>query len=214
MPRNKTTWPVWLRRISQGVFLILFFYLFLQAVYHPVNQVGRGVDFFFQIDPLILLSSLLASHQLVAALLLSLLTAGVTLLAGRWFCGWVCPFGTFHNLFTALRAARAKDKIESGGYSRWHRGKYYVLVGLLVTCALGLNLTGWLDPFSFLYRSVAIVVYPMVNDAIVAAFGWIYQADPGVGRLKVTVVSEPVYDALRRHFLATAQPHFYGNFLA
>jgi polyferredoxin len=213
MSGKKTTWPVWLRRVSQSVFLILFFSLFLKTVYHPVNQAGRGADFFFQIDPLVLLSSWFASHQIVTALLLSLITVGVTLLAGRWFCGWICPFGTFHNLFTALRSARAKEKIESGGYSRWQRSKYYVLVGLLLACALGLNLTGWLDPFAFLYRSLTTVIYPMINDVIVSVFGWIYQADPGVGRFKVTAVSEPIYEVLRRHFLASTQPHFYGTFL-
>ncbi|HEX6880457.1 MAG TPA: 4Fe-4S binding protein [Terriglobales bacterium] len=213
MSRTKTTWPVWLRRISQGVFLILFFYLFLETVYHPVNKAGRGVDLFFQFDPLVLLSSWLASHQVVAALLLSLITLGVTLLAGRWFCGWICPFGTFHNLFTSLRAARLKTKIESGAYTRWQTSKYYILITLLVACVLGLNLTGWLDPFSFFYRSLATVVYPMLNDAIVWLFGSIYQADPGIGHFKVSAVSEPVYGVLRRYFLATTQPHFYGTFL-
>ncbi len=213
MSRTKTTWPVWLRRISQGVFLILFFYLFLETVYHPVNKAGRGVDLFFQFDPLVLLSSWLASHQLVAALLLSLITLALTLLAGRWFCGWICPFGTFHNLFTSWRAAKAKSKIESGAYTRWQKSKYYILVSLLVACILGLNLTGWLDPFSFFYRSLAAVIFPMLNDAIVWLFGSIYQADPGIGHFKVTTVSEPVYDVLRRYFLATTQPHFYGTFL-
>ena len=213
MSRNKTTWQVWLRRISQCVFLLLFLYLFLETVYHPVNQAGRGVDLFFQFDPLVLLSSWLASHQVVAALLLSLITLIVTLLAGRWFCGWICPFGTFHNLFTALRSVRGKIKIETSAYSHWQTSKYYVLAALLVASALGLNLTGWLDPFSFLYRSLATVVYPMINDATVWLFGAIYQADPGIGRLKLTAVTEPVYEVLRRHFLATTQPHFCGTFL-
>lgn len=213
MARKKTTWPVWLRRICQGVFLTLFFYLFLETVYHPVNRAGRGVDFFFEIDPLVLLSSWLASHHVVTALLLSLITVGVTFLAGRWFCGWICPFGTLHNLFTALRTTRPKDRIESGAYSRWQRSKYYVFIGLLVGCLFGLNLTGWLDPFSFLYRSLATVIYPMLNDAIAAVFGWIYQTDPGVGPFKVAAVSEPVYEVLRRHLLATTQPHFFGTFL-
>lgn len=212
MAPNKTTWPVWLRRTCQGVFLVSFFYLFLETVYHPVNRAGEGDDFFFQIDPLVLLSTWLASHQSVTALLLSLVTVGITLFAGRWFCGWICPFGTLHNLFTALRSARTKQKIQSGAYSPWQRSKYYVLVGLLVGCALGLNLTGWLDPFSFLYRSTATVVYPMANNAVVTVFGWIYQTDPGVGRFKVSTVSEPVYGVLRRHFLASSQPHFYGTF--
>src|SRR5512146_1481225 len=99
MAGTKTTWPVWLRRLSQAVFLFLFFYLFLETVYHPVNQAGRGVDLFFRLDPLVLLSTWLASHQIVSSLLLAFLTVIVTLLAGRWFCGWVCPFGTFNNIF-------------------------------------------------------------------------------------------------------------------
>jgi polyferredoxin len=210
MARPNTTLPVWLRRISQSAFLLLFFYLFLQAVYHPINQAGRGVDFFFQLDPLVLLSSWLASHKIATGLSLSLLTVIVTLLAGRWFCGWVCPFGTLHHLISSWRSARAKDKLTTGGYSRWQKSKYYVLFALLVASALGLNLTGWFDPLSFLYRSTATILYPMANDALGSVFGWIYQTDPGIGPLKVTAVSEPVYEVLRRNFLAASQPHFYG----
>ncbi len=213
MSRKKTTWPVWLRRFSQAVFFLLFLYLFLQTVYHPVNQAGRGLDLFFRLDPLVLLSSWLASHQVVSALLLSLVVVAITLFCGRWFCGWVCPFGTFNNLIAPLRVARTKQKAETGEYSRWQRSKYYILSALIIACALGLNLTGWFDPFSFFYRSLATVVYPMLNDAIKATFGWIYLADPGVGRIRVAAVSEPVYEVLRRHFLATSQPHFYGTFL-
>ena len=213
MARPKTTLPVWLRRISQSAFLLLFLYLFLQAVYHPINQAGRGVDFFFQLDPLVLLSSWLASHKVAAGLSLSLLTVVVTILAGRWFCGWVCPFGTLHHLISSWRTGRVKDKLSVGGYSRWQKSKYYILFALLVSCALGLNLTGWFDPFSFLYRSIATIVYPITNDAVKSVFGWIYQTDPGIGPVKVTSVSEPIYEVLRRNFLATAQPHFYGTTL-
>ncbi|HUM05467.1 MAG TPA: 4Fe-4S binding protein [Terriglobales bacterium] len=213
MARPKTTWPVWLRRTSQSAFLLLFFYFFLQAVYRPINQTGRGVDFFFQLDPLVLLSSVLASHKVAAGLSLSLLTVVVTLLAGRWFCGWVCPFGTLHHLISSWRSARVKERLTVGGYSRWQRSKYYVLFALLVGCVFGLNLTGWFDPFSFLYRSTATIIFPMANDAIGSFFGWIYQTDPGIGPAKVTSVSEPIYEVLRRHFLAASQPHFYGTTL-
>ncbi len=213
MARSKTIWPVWLRRLSQTAFMLLFLYLFLQTVYHPVNQAGRGVDLFFQFDPLVLLSSWLASHQIAAGLLFSLITIAATLLAGRWFCGWICPFGALHNLFSCWRSKRAKDRIATSAYSRWQRGKYYILFALLLTCALGLNLTGWLDPFSFLFRGTALVAYPMFDDATKSAFGWIYQTDPAVGRFHVTSATEPVYEVLRRHVLATVQPHFAGTVL-
>jgi polyferredoxin len=213
MAKKKNSWVVWLRRAVQTGFLLLFFYLFLQTAYHPVNQAGRGVALFFELDPLVLLSCWIASHRVVSALLLSLITVGVTLLVGRWFCGWVCPFGALHNLFASLRGGRLKEKIEVGGYSRWQRAKYYLLVFFLASALVGFNLAGWLDPFSFFYRSTAIAVYPAIQSALQGVFGWIYDANPGVGSLRVTTLSEPVYDVLRRHFLAVEQPQYYWTLL-
>jgi polyferredoxin len=213
MARIRNSIPVWLRRISQTGFLLLFLYLFIEAVYKPVNQTGRGVKLFFELDPLVLLSSWISSHQVASGLLLSLVVVGVTVLAGRWFCGWVCPFGTLHNLLTSARRARPKDRIAAGEYSRWQKSKYYVLAAVLASAVLGLNLAGWFDPFSFLYRGMATVVYPEANDGTKAVFAWLYDRDPGVGKFKVTAVSEPIYEVLRRHFIAASQPHFYGGLL-
>lgn len=204
---------VWGRRTTQTALFLLFLYLFVQNVYHPINLTGRGITLFFQIDPLVLLSSWLASHTLVRTLLYSLITLGVTVLLGRWFCGWICPFGTLHHFFTFLRGGRAKAKLEVGGYTSWHKAKYYVLIAMLGLALVGVNLAGWLDPFSFFYRALATSVFPAVNAGIVAVFSWIYSANPGVGSVRVTVVSEPVYDVLRKYFLAVKQPHYYGGVL-
>jgi ferredoxin len=125
----------------------------------------------------------------------------------------VCPVGTLHNLVTAWRKTSAKARLTVGGYTKWQKSKYYLLGGLLVAALLGLNLVGWFDPFSFFYRSTAIVLYPTANDGIKSLFTWIYQADPGIGKARLTVVTEPIYEVLRRHVLAASQPHFYGTFL-
>ncbi len=207
--KTRTSRVVWLRRAVQGAFLLLFFYLFLETVDHPINQAGRGVKLFFQLDPLAALMTWLASHAIAAGMLLSVATLAVTLVFGRWFCGWICPFGTLHNFFTSLRRGRAKDRIEAGGYTRWQKAKYYVLGAFVGGALLGANVVGWLDPFSFFFRSLGTAVYPAVNDAIVRLFTWLYDVNP----LHVTVVSEPIYDVLRRHFLAIHQPHYFGNVL-
>jgi ferredoxin len=52
-----------------------------------------------------------------------------------------------------------------------------------------------------------------VNDALVRLFTWIYDANPGAGALRLTAVSEPVYEFLRLHFLALRQPQYFGNLL-
>ena len=213
MTHRKASWPVRLRRLSQSAFTLLFLYLFLQAEYRPINETGRHVKLFFLLDPLILVSSWLSSHQVASGLLLSLVTLGATILFGRWFCGWICPLGALHNFFSSRRTQKTKERMATGGYSPWNRTKYYVLAGLLVAALLGINLTGWFDPFALLYRSTATVVYPAANDGVKSLFGWIYQADPGIGKLKITAVSEPVYGFLRRTVLATTQPYFYGTVL-
>ena len=211
--KKKTSWIVWLRRLIQTSFLLLFCYLFLQTVYHPINQAGRGVTLFFNLDPLVALDFWLASHAFVGAMLLSLFTLAVTLICGRWFCGWVCPLGAVHNFFTSLRSGRAKQKLEAGGYNSWQKAKYYLLVAFLVVALLGADVVGWLDPFSFFFRSLATSIYPAINKALVAFFTWIYNADPGVGPVRLTLVTEPIYGFLRKYFLAIAQPYYWGSLL-
>ena len=63
----------------QTAFLLLFLYLFLETADHPIDHPGRGVKFFFQLDPLALLDAWLASHAVAAGMLLSLADARVTL---------------------------------------------------------------------------------------------------------------------------------------
>jgi polyferredoxin len=204
---------VWLRRAIQTASLLLFLGLFLQTVYHPINHPGSGVKLFFQLDPLASLITFLSSHALAAGMLLSVATLVVTVIFGRWFCGWICPFGALHNFFTSLRGGRVKAKLETGGYNPWQKAKYYVLAVFLGGALLGVNAVGWLDPFSFFFRSLATSIYPALNSALVALFTWIYNVNPGIGPVRVTVVSEPVYDFLRHHFLAVQQPHYFGNVL-
>jgi len=212
--KTRATVIVWCRRAVQCAFLMLFLYLFLQATFHSDNQVGRSVTFFFEIDPLVLFTAWLGSSPIPRALLLSLLTLAVTLFLGRWFCGWVCPFGVLHNAIAALRVRRAKIRLTRGGYHPRQRWKYYILISLLVAALLGANLIGWLDPFSFFYRSLATAIYPGINLGLHDAFAWIYDKDPGWGAVRLTVVTEPIYEALRNSVLAIElQPQYRWSFL-
>lgn len=204
---------IWARRTTQAAVFVLFLYLFLENVYHPIDVTGWHVSLFLELDPLVLLASWLASHVVVRALLISLITLGVTILMGRWFCGWICPLGTLHHFFSAAGGGRAKARLEAGGYTPWQKAKYYALVAVAAGALVGVNVAGWLDPFSFFYRSLATSVFPAINNGIVSLFSWIYSADPGVGSARVTAVSEPAYDALRKHFLAVKQQHFFGGVL-
>lgn len=212
--KSQTSRVVWLRRAVQSAFLLLFLYLFLQTAFHDGNKVGRGVTLFFDFDPLVLLVTWLGSDIVPVSLLLALVTLAVTLLLGRWFCGWICPFGALHNAFSWLRKQRVRIKLDRGAYSPRQRWKYYLLIALLVGVLAGVNLTGWLDPFSFFYRSLATAVYPAANYGLQEVFTWFYDKDPGIGPVRVTSVSEPVYNFLRGWFInPDLQPQYQWSLL-
>ncbi|MFB3903729.1 MAG: 4Fe-4S binding protein [Acidobacteriota bacterium] len=212
--KRTTSRVVWLRRAVQSFFFVLFFFVFLQATFHPENQVGPGVTLFFDLDPLVLFVAWLGSSPMPRVMLLALVTLGVTLLLGRWFCGWVCPFGVLHNILTSRRGRTVKVKLQTGTFSPRQRLKYYLLIAFLVGALLGVNLIGWLDPFSFFYRSLATAVYPALNFGANAVFTWIYNWDPGWGEVRLTQVSEPVYEILRSSVLAIElQPQYQWSLL-
>ena len=211
---RKTSKIVWLRRCIQTLCLVLFFYLFLQTAYHPINRTGGPVTFFFELDPLVLAATWLAGAAVPPALFLSLGTLGISVLFGRWFCGWICPFGTLHQMMTQLRGGSLASRLKRAAYSPRQRWKYLVLIGLLAGTLTGLNLVGWFDPFSLLYRSMATAVFPALNSSSHALFAWLYESDPGIGSVKITSVSEPVYEVLRKYLLVEEDPQYtWGIFI-
>lgn len=168
-----------LRRLSQIVFFALFIFLLLRTEFRGTVH-GSGTDIrlpypvglFFKIDPLVALSSILASHALYRGLLWSLLIVIGTLFLGRFFCGWICPLGSIHHFFGGMQSEskRGKQLIESNRYKRWQATKYYLLFALLAATALGSGLVGWVDPFSFLVRSLGLSILPGLNYALNACF--------------------------------------------
>jgi len=215
MPKKSKTSPVvWLRRAVQTAFLLLFLYLFLETAFHDGNVVGKGVTLFFDFDPLVLLVTWLGTLKVPASLWLALVTVAVTLLLGRWFCGWVCPFGVLHNAFSRLRKQSVRVKLDRDAYSPHQRWKYYLLVALLVGVLVGVNVSGWLDPFSFFYRALATAVYPSANYGLQELFTWFYDKNPGVGPARVTVISEPIYNFLRGRLInPDLQPQYQWGLL-
>jgi len=205
MAKKKTSSMLWVRRLSQAVFLLLFLNLLMVNVFHTGNESYAPVTLFFDLDPLVMLAVWLGGHAVASGLLLSLITIVFTLVLGRWFCGWVCPFGTVHNMFRGIRIAKGKDKIKAGSYSVWQKSKYYILTLVLVCAFFGANLAGWLDPFSFLYRSLAVAVFPLVHAGVDGFFNWMYDVDP----FKLSVLTEPIYGLLRKYFMSFSQPHYF-----
>jgi len=163
------------RWLSQIVFFSLFLFLLLRTEFRGSLHGGGSeirlpypVQLFFQFDPLVALSNALSSRALYHGLLWSLVVLVPTMLLGRFFCGWICPVGSIHHFFSSLTSERKRGKhlIESNRYKRWQATKYYLLAAALVAAVLGTGVVGWLDPFSFLVRSLGLSILPGTNYAL------------------------------------------------
>jgi polyferredoxin len=161
----------WVRRASQAAFLLLFLYLLVRSSYpvgsgdgSPLTRAAEPVELFFRLDPLAALLTLLASHRFYVSLIPALGVVLLTLVAGRAFCGWICPLGTLNQLFALLwTPKRQATRIKRNQPSPWQATKYLVLAGSLGCALFGSAAAGWLDPIALLTRGLGLFLLPALD---------------------------------------------------
>lgn len=191
------------RRITQGLFLLLFFFLLIQTESKGNDELGYPVRLFLDFDPLIFVTTLLSAHAAAKAFALSLITVAITVVLGRVFCGWVCPLGTLNNIVGSLRKKAAAYR--SG---TWRRVKYCLLIGMLASAVFTLQPVGFMDPLSLLIRSCSLSLFPAFNYGVRALFDSIYAANP----LGLAAVTEPLYAALKKTVLSFDRSFYNQSF--
>ena len=183
---------VWIRRISQTSFLFFFLFLLVESrlpqnIYLKYSLVFSSeldlkidwpVTFFFQLDPLIWLSSLLSGQHLIKGFWWGLGLILMTLFLGRIFCGFVCPLGTIHHVVSWIKPAlKGELMVQANQKTPSQRVKYFLLITLLVGALMGLNLMGLMAPTSLLFRSLALAVFPGLGIGIKELFDVMANSD-------------------------------------
>jgi ferredoxin len=203
---------VLVRRLSQ----IFFFTLF--AWFCVVSTVGerfwqlRGwpVDLFLELDPLVAIGTIASTHTLYRPLLWALLTIALTIVFGRYFCGWVCPFGAIHQFTGYLwnRKAPISKRLALNTYRMLQNVKYYILIVFLVMAILPFSTsslqTGLLDPISLITRTFNLALLPIADmkPSVMSVAGRFYE-----GALLVTLL---FFTAVLMNFII---PRFYCRFI-
>jgi polyferredoxin len=167
---------VLMRRLSQVFFFLLFLYLLVRTEFRasfedtPVGEMSTAVhlnqpvSIFLQTDPLVAVSTTLAGHSLYIGLAWALVILVPTLLLGRFFCGWICPFGSLHQWISAVSpSVKGGKRIRRNQFAKYMRAKYYILVAMLVAAAFGSVQIGLLDPICIMVRSVGLAILPATN---------------------------------------------------
>ena len=191
-----------LRRISQIVLFIVFVFLFLNTEYKDNDVLPYAVNVFLRFDPLVAGAAVISSRTLISLVWPALIVVGLTLVLGRFFCGWACPLGAVLDAVSATVFRRPRKR--KGAPDGWRRAKYLILFFLLASSLFTLQFVFLFDPISILIRSFTVAVYPAMNLAINSLFGALY----ATGLKSVTAASEPVYGFLKAHFLSFEQPHY------
>jgi polyferredoxin len=188
-----------IRRLTQALFLLIFFWLFLQTQSRGADELGFPVKIFLEADPLIYITTVLSTRQFYTPFLLALFVILATALLGRVFCGWICPLGTLHNMAGTLK----KKRLSAKSYNL-HHWKYIILIFLLVSSVFTLQISGILDPLALLIRSLSLAIYPLFQYATVSVFDAAYTWHLPV----VTDISEFIYGLMKKTVLSFQQPLF------
>lgn len=186
------------RRISQGIFLLIFLFLFIQTESKGMDELGYPVKIFLDFDPLILTTTILSAHSAAKAFYLSIIMIILTVLLGRVFCGWICPLGTLNNITGSLK------KKPDMQVRDWYRIKYYILIFLLVSSVFGIQLAGIMDPLSLLIRSLSVSLNPLFNYSTRAFFDTIYHSN----MRGIVDISESIYSVIKKGLLSFQQPFY------
>jgi len=153
------------RILSQAFFFAVFFFSVWATETSRLG--GYPVSRILEMDPLVMISTMLSTRYVYRYLGWGLLIIGVTLLFGRVFCNWICPYGTLHQFVGWLfNIGRNKERIGDNQYKNFYFIKYMILTVMLIMAAMGSLQIGLLDPICLMYRTFATVIAPTSDMAI------------------------------------------------
>jgi len=157
-----------LRRVVQVLSFVAFLYLFALTIgrfdfasKQNILTSRAPIDTFFRMDPLLGLATMLATRRIIWVMLIyGLPIVILTVLAGRFFCGWICPLGT------ALDATDTLFFRKRGSTNAKLRNiKYYVFAGMLIAAVFGSQIAYFLDPITIITRAFTFSIFPLVTQA-------------------------------------------------
>lgn len=181
-----------LRIASQIAFFVLFAATFLFVTRLPTAYTAPA-PWFLRLNPLVsLLTSVAARTVVFPAAVLGLVIAVLTVVFGRFFCGFICPLGALIDFSDRFIVGKARsDKRRPPRY--FQRIKYVALLALAVLAVFGVVLPLFMDPISLLTRVSTLVVYPA--SKVVQADAVQLGRALGMESLTTTVVDVPYFYA-------------------
>ncbi len=163
-------------RTARMIVQSLFFVLFLAACFGTsLERLMPRPEIFFALDPLVGIATFISSRQLDHHLFAGLAVLVLSMLFGRWFCGWVCPMGSCVDIADKVTTKHNTPKLGP----RWL--KQALLVLILVSALFSVQLAYLLDPMAIASRAlIQAVQAPLWTVAHATGFTapWLSETQP------------------------------------
>ena len=192
---SRRRWLSWINLRKAVQYLTLLGFLALVLATRQGGWDPDLVNLPMRLDPLAALANLLASRTFLAGSALALLVVLLTLIAGRAWCGWLCPLGTVLDLFPlqGKRGSKGPGADRLVALEAWRSVKYALLLTIVFAALLGVLTLLIFDPLTLLVRSLAVAIlpaldrlvtalevalyrFPVMEGALVAVDGWLRPA--------------------------------------
>ena len=112
------------------------------------------------IDPLVSLSTAIASRSWVWSLVCAGGILVVCVLIPRGFCGYICPLGTVIDLFDRMVTSRWKRwHVSKDGW--WVHIKYYLLASIIISAMFGVLISGYFSAIPVITRALLFIGDPV-----------------------------------------------------
>ncbi|MFH1846489.1 MAG: 4Fe-4S binding protein [Candidatus Omnitrophota bacterium] len=156
-----------LRRFSQGMFFIVFACMFLCPAAYFLKGITASLKTVFSSNPNIIIFTSISSRIFLPGLIFSGLMLLLTLILGRFFCGWICPLGTVLDLTGALNKRRIilKDSVNK----KLRKIKFLLLTVIFIYAIFGINIAWFFDPLGILAR--VLFVWQMLTRTTIMTIG-------------------------------------------
>lgn len=138
-----------LKKASQAFFSLLFICILWSAA-HPLKGIFPPRIFFVS-DPLIMLVTSISERTVLEGIIFSISMLVLTLILGRFFCGWVCPLGAAVDMMPGrARGAAASPK-------------FFILGAMFLVSLFGIQSAWFFDPIVIAARFVSLNLIPAVT---------------------------------------------------
>ena len=148
-----------LRVVFQICFLSLFVYVLWSTTYPLTGKINP--DIFFKFNPLITIMTSLSERIPIDGIMQGVLMLALTVILGRFFCGWICPLGTLIDFSSGLNKGKwALNEAKLKGLSYI---KYYILGIIIAGAIAGMQILWLLEPITILARFISLDFIPLVT---------------------------------------------------